>query len=217
MQAVAGGIQHNLGHIFAQRKPQLVQRAVLGQRLHAVPAPQALYNGLFYNALACGHAGERTGKAAALHRKGGVCGHQFLPRNGRYAVEQLVERVCRKGFEQNQHPLGTAAPQIGCSDHLRPAAKRDAAVRNGNVPCADAFKIKGGGAFCAKITGGDEIVFQNRSSSQNSAFVEARVFFCLQYSISLRELQKKRLPRCAGQASAKLISGKGNGDDEYGD
>lgn len=129
-----------------------------------VAAPQALDHRLFDDALARGHAGQRAGKAAALYRKGGVRGHQLLPRDCGYAVKQLIERGDGESFQEDQHTLSTAAPQVGGGDDLRSAAEGDAPVRDGDVPRAGALKVKGCGAFHAEITGCDQIIFQHGGS-----------------------------------------------------
>lgn len=80
VQTVAGGVEHHLDGIFAQRKAQLVFGAGFGQRAGMVTVHQPLDDRLFDNALAGGHAGQLAGKAGALDREGRVGGEEFLPR-----------------------------------------------------------------------------------------------------------------------------------------
>ena len=161
VQAVAGGIQHYLHHIFADGKTYFVQRAVLWQNLHPVPALEPLHHSLFHDALTGRNAGKRTGQTTALHRELRVRGQQLFPGNGRYAVKQLVKGNGLVGLKQDEHALGTAAPQIGGCDDVRPAAERHASICDSDILCADALKVERRGALCAKIAGCDQIIFQN--------------------------------------------------------
>ena len=90
-----------------------------------------------------------------------VRGQQFFPGNGRYAVEQFVKGNGLVGLKQDEHALGTAAPQVGGSDDVRPAAERHASIRDSDILCADALEVERRGALCAKIAGCDQIIFQN--------------------------------------------------------
>ena len=76
-------------------------------------------------------------------------------------VEQFVKGNGLVGLKQDEHALGTAAPQIGGCDDVRPAAERHASICDSDILCADALKVERRGALCAKIAGCDQIIFQN--------------------------------------------------------
>ena len=153
VQTVAGGVEHHLDGIFAQRKAQLVFGAGFGQRAGMVAVHQPLDDRLFDDALAGGHAGQLAGKAGALDREGRVGGEEFLPRDGVDAVKQFVEGRGLPGFEQQQHALGRAQVEVGGGDERRRAGELHAAVRNLYVFGAEAAHLKGEGGFGAEKAG----------------------------------------------------------------
>ena len=105
VQTLAGGVQHDLAHIFAQHKAYLVLHAALGQHGGAVALHQALDHRLFNDALAGGDTGQLAVQGRAGDREGSVRGQKLLPRDGIHAIEQLVEGGGLVACQQQHHAL----------------------------------------------------------------------------------------------------------------
>ena len=165
MQALAGGIQHDLADILAQHEADLVLRAGLGQNRGMMLVHQALDHSLFDDALAGRHAGELAVQGRAGHREGGIGGQQLFPGDAVHAVKQLIEGGSGVGVEEQHHALHRAQVQVGGSDHLRPARKGQAAIPYPDVLGPDAGQLKFRSCFAAKEAGCDQFKFCRHSGS----------------------------------------------------
>ena len=165
VQALAGGVQHDLAHVLAQHEADLVLRAGLRQHRGVVLCHQALDHSFFDDALAGRHTGQLAVQRRAGDRKGCVCGQQLLPRDIVHAVEQVIKGGGPVAGQQQHHALHRAQVQVGGSDHLRPARKGQAAIPYPDVFGPDAGQLKFRSCLAAKEAGCDQFKFCRHSGS----------------------------------------------------
>ena len=170
VQAVAGGVQHDLADVLAEHEADLILRAGLGQAGGAVALHQALDHGLLDDALAGRHAGQLAVQRGAGDREGSVGGQQLFPVDGVDAVEQLVEGGGCVGVQEQHHALHGAEVEVGGGDHIRAAPEGQTAVADPDVLGADAAQLKVGRGLAPEKAGGDEFKF-----CRHSGFLSCRV------------------------------------------
>ena len=165
VQTLAGGVQHDLAHIFAQHKAHLVLHAALGQHGGAVTLHQALDHRLFDDALAGGDAGQLAVQGRAGDREGGIRRQKLLPRDGIHAIEQLVKGGGLVACQQQHHALHGAQVEVCGGNHLCPAAEAQTAILHPDVLCANAGQLKFSGGFAPEKAGRDQFKFCGHGSS----------------------------------------------------
>ena len=159
VQAVAGGVQHDLTLILAQHEADLVLRAGLRQHRGVVLCHQALDHSFFDDALAGRHTGQLAVQRRAGDRKGCVCGQQLLPRDIVHAVEQVIKGGGPVAGQQQHHALHRAQIEVCSSDHLCAAGKAQTAIVHADILCADAGQLKFCSGFTPKKAGRDQFKF----------------------------------------------------------
>ena len=165
VQALAGGVQHDLAHVLAQHEADLVLGAALRQHGGVVLGHQALDHSLFDDALAGGHAGKLAVQRGAGDRERRIRRQQILPGDAVHAVEQLIKGGRLVAGQQQHHALHGAQVQVGCRDHLRTAGEGQAAVIHSDVLRADAVQFKFCGGLAPEETGGDQFKFCRHGGS----------------------------------------------------
>ena len=170
MEAVAGGVQHDLADILAEHETDLILCTGLGQAGGAVALHQALDDCLLDDALAGRHAGQLAVQRGTSDRESRIGGQKLLPVDGVDSIEQLVEGGGRIGVEEQHDPLHRAEVEVGGGDHLRTAFEGQTTVADPDVLGTDAAQLKVARGFAPVKAGGDEFKF-----CRHSGFLSCRV------------------------------------------
>ena len=112
MKSRAARVDVECGFVFHNGKLDGEDFALLGKPREAVDAPEPFDNGFLHDLLAVRHGVERALQRPALDGERAVRGDEVLPRQGAYALEELVEAVRREPAEDNQNALGKARADV---------------------------------------------------------------------------------------------------------